>query len=593
MTNRFPKTHSGISDVSDINLVDVFATGSIQGLGGTAKLVDFDRGGFRELANKDGPLLVNNVAAEDPIKTEKTNGVATLSFALDPVHLYVDDKGRLAAHATGYAKPLAETDGVVALHHDETLRVDPAGQLSVNFDEILVGDGGGGSGGDETTNIAFDNESKTLKVRTADPVTTRSNAVTLKYDTSLALNQDGDLTVNPGPVLAELQTADPIALTPEGAVALKFRKGLKLKDGELQTDVNNVLKPLGALHTGSYLDVALDELQDLAIDGIESLFGGDNPDQDVSLIRLKTSSDFTQKGLLSGMKCLAIKNKGANRIPYYATISDEFDTRAAFAYNETLNWLTVGDVELDSRFSFSPSQGNYAVTKAFLLQFIQSGQGIDVQAESSGRRLVSVRTDASLAIDTNQNLGVNPSAIVDNKGVRVIDGKIGIGLTFQPGNGGLKLENQNQVKLAPTVTGAITFDGNNTIGDKLTASNGIKRVDNDLQSSLTFGTGLTRSGDAVNLQLNSGNTDIFVEGATITSNLETDGVTLVKTANIIKGNYKGGDNVTVLGNTISAKGVTAGDNVLVVEQPTGFLVSCSRTRRVFYGVFSTTSLGLW
>ncbi|TPX52908.1 hypothetical protein PhCBS80983_g06417 [Powellomyces hirtus] len=313
------------------------------------------------------------------------------------------------------------------------------------------------------------------------------------YDQSLTVNTEGQLAVVPEFINNTVIVEAPLQ-----------RRGLQVNDdGELQTDLNNIIKPLGALHANGLFDLA-DDFLEYGYEAIDEIFG-DGEDTEVKLLRLKTSSDFTQKGLLSGSKVLAIKNKGANRIPYYATISDEFDTDDTFRYNSTLNELHVGHVSLNTNFN---PDNNEAITAGYAEQLYQSetGSPIDVSALSNGRRTLGLRTDATLAVE-NQVLCVNVSPLVNGSSVKIDgNGKIASGLIFQPANGvRLREGTNNDVQLALEVEGALEKVGLNKI----------KEV-------LTFGAGLQRTENAVSMDLKSANSQILVdnETGTLTGNVE-------------------------------------------------------------------------
>lgn len=401
-------------------------------------------------------------------------------------------------------------------------------------------------------------------------ITPEQITVGFNHDFTLWLNQGAlsvarhnSIKVLSGGLGVELSRG--LAFTPSYSIEVNIGYGLKFNDsGVLESNVSEIIKPLGAIYTGGILDLAADELLDLGISAFTDY------DPNVTLLRLKTSDDFSQKTTVGGFRALTIKNKGANCIPYYGATFDGLNTRPYFTYNETLNTLKVGDVDLDSRFTFSTEQQNYAVTKAFLSQFIQSSAtgAIDVAAEVNGRRELLVRYDASLQVDQNNNLGVNPSAIVNGSSVKVDgNGKIASGLIFSAANG-LKLRDttNNDVQLNLIAQGALSMSSTNTITENFTASNGVQRLENDFQSSLTFSSPLVKTGDNVSLNFSAEAPDLTYANGVLTCNIDADDSTTYKIGNIIKAKsvVSGSPNVTVT-DTPFAYVVTVLDNPLQTQ----------------------------
>ncbi|KAJ3143838.1 hypothetical protein HDU89_001719, partial [Geranomyces variabilis] len=309
-----------------------------------------------------------------------------------------------------------------------------------------------------------------------DPLYMNTNQeLSIDIDDTLHVDSQGRLSVTATDTLIDVKA--PITRDSAGVIALDFGKGLEEKDGALVTNIEDVVKPLGCLHTGNILDTGLNEALDYGFDSILEMFSGDVPDAEVTLLKLKTSDNFTQKGVLSGFKVLAMKNKGAKQVPFYADISDEFNTDSSFQYNSTLNTLNVGHVELNQNFNPDSTE---AVTQGYVSQYVQSGAAIDVAPESNNRRVLNVRMDATLQVDGNNNLGVNVSPLVNGSSIRVVDGKIASGLIFSDSNG-LKLRDtrNNDVQLSLKTRSGLEMVGLDTIKLNLTLANSQILVDNE------------------------------------------------------------------------------------------------------------------
>ncbi|KAI8906119.1 hypothetical protein DFJ77DRAFT_443512 [Powellomyces hirtus] len=468
------------------------------------------RRNFQVLDNlRAGTVRANNVKGD---VVENIDGVFFIRDLITPsekIHI-AQDRGIYEISIddnTAYDPLFVDDTNTIGLRHDGSLEV-VEGELSVVFPpketlvEPLIRDFDGIKlQHDETMKVTHG----MLGIDYQDPLyLNMQQKFSVDYDQSLTVNTEGQLAVVPEFINNTVIVEAPLQRRVEDShIVLNAGKGLQVNDdGELQTDLNNIIKPLGALHANGLFDLA-DDFLEYGYEAIDEIFG-DGEDTEVKLLRLKTSSDFTQKGLLSGSKVLAIKNKGANRIPYYATISDEFDTDDTFRYNSTLNELHVGHVSLNTNFN---PDNNEAVTAGYAEQLYQSetGSPIDVSALSNGRRTLGLRTDATLAVE-NQVLGVNATTLVNGSSIKVADGKIASGLIFQPANGvRLREGTNNDVQLALEVEGALEKVGLNKI----------KEV-------LTFGAGLQRTENAVSMDLKSANSQILVdnETGTLTGNVE-------------------------------------------------------------------------
>ncbi|KAJ3144048.1 hypothetical protein HDU89_000718 [Geranomyces variabilis] len=349
MSTRFPRTNTGLDDVTNINLIDVYATGTMQAFPGSkANILGFESGQFKDLQNDHGLLEVNKIESVDPVVTSTVDGTATVSLSID-----------------------------------ET-------QLSVNQWKELT-------------------------------VVPEEHGLTLAFDDTLKLNDNHELSVAATDTLVEVKA--PVTRDTSGVIGLNFGKGLEVdSDNKLITNVSDTIKTLGALTDGGIASIGVDEALSYGFSSLGDLTDS-IPDEQVTVIRLKAGDDFTQK-----TGALMMKNKGNNCVPYYGTAFDGLNTRDTFKFNDTLSTLSVPHVTLSQ--DFNPGSLD-AVTQSYVSQFIQSGAAIDVAPEANNKRALNIRTDASLAVDGNNNLQVNPSVLASPT---------------------------NQVKLAPTVTGCITFD---------------------------------------------------------------------------------------------------------------------------------------
>ncbi|KAI8822075.1 uncharacterized protein EV422DRAFT_566502 [Fimicolochytrium jonesii] len=532
------RTSSGIRTLDRLNLVAPTVSSSIKAAGDNVSMTGFDSAAFQALSNENGPLEVNRVEATEPLESKTEAGLATVSLVHDETLQVTDGKlGTTPVPKVEVIAPLDETDNRLTLKWTDPLTVTDEGlTLSYDQDTLKVNDGelsvvfpapetlqpplirdrdGIELRHDSTLVVTANGDLSVPKEPLKQPLTRDGSGVGLKLNTDdFAVDATGALAIVPTNYEAPLHESatadktvslhtddsphvigDALSVVPEalsapltwedGTLTVRLGKGLKVNDDEeLETNIEQVVVGRGAISSDKAGSLALEDVLSMGYSSISELF---NDDVDVDA--------------------------------------------SGFTYNETLNELHAPHIYVNSNFSPADTE---VPTKAYVEQLYQSDAGspINISGVSNGRRTIDLRTDANLAVE-NQVLSVNPSPLVDNKGVRVIDGKIGIGLTFQPGNGGLKIENQNQVKLAPNVSGAITFDGNNTFSEKLTASQGVKRVENDLQ-----------------LDLQAGDSTVTVSGNTVKGNYQANtGVRL--TGNTISGAYTAGNNVSISGATIS------------------------------------------
>ncbi|DAC81666.1 TPA_asm: fiber [Powellomyces chytrid fungus MELD virus 4] len=531
--------------------------------------------------NNDGLLEVNDITAKDTnVHIEKEKGVYTIGVdrTIPNFPLYTEDIDNSISLA--HTLPLANTEnGLTLLYNEDNLTINENNELSVVFQEpetlklpLIRDETGIGIRHDESLKVNHG----MLGLDYNDPLfIDMQSKLTIDHDTSLRVDGEGKLGVVPEFIDSSVQTG----------------KGLQVNDdGELQTDLNNIIKPLGALHANGLFDLA-DDVLEYGYETISEIFG-DGKDTSVKLLRLKTLSDFTQKGILSGSKVLSIKNKGASRIPYYATISDEFETDDTFRYNSTLNELKVGHVSLNN--NFNPNNDE-AVTAAYAEQLYQSetGSPIDVSALSNGWRTLGLRTDATLAVE-NQVLSVNVTPLVNGSSVKIDgNGKIASGLIFQPANGvRLREGTNNDVQLSLDVEGALEKVGLNKIKENMTFSRGLQRTENnvslDLKSAnsqilwdaetgtitgnieVKANSGLTINENIIDIDKSArvdGST-LTVHNGKITANLYHfgDGFqvdTQIDGNNTVNMQLEAGEGIAVAGNRISVTPYTAGQNVSI------------------------------
>ncbi|KAI8584833.1 hypothetical protein BDZ88DRAFT_456584 [Geranomyces variabilis] len=534
------------------NLVAPLITNTLRANGDNVSVEGFASGDFKKISNSHGELKVNNITLDAPLEVNLVDGVADIVLEINETHLSIDSNGLNGIPDTRE----------FPLQYDEATKTETL--VSSAPLGVVEGDG---------LCLAFDdslrlNENNELSVVPNRQQLEAVAPVSIDINNKVNLDVDSTLSVIDGKlhVIEEMLVA-PIKRDANGAILLDFGKGLDEKDGVLVTNIDDVVKPLGALHTGNILDIGLNEALDYGFNSLSELTG-DVPDTEMTMLKLKASDDFSQK-----TGTLTIKSAGSGRIPYYG-VFDGFNTRDTLQFNDTLSTLSVPHVSLNQNFN---PDSNEAVTQSYISQYIQSGAAIEMAAKANNKRLLNIRTDASLQVDGNNNLGVNVSPLVDGKTTRMVDGKISNGLTFQP-TFGLALENQNMVKLKPTVAGAITFTNDNTIGESLTASSGVKRVDNDFKLDLrssNAGNLVDNEAGRITLDLVGSNkisTDLVPytagENVTITNNNISATVPEGKT-------YTAGPGLSLIGNEfVNSLNITAGLGIIVMgSAETGYIIS--------------------
>ncbi|KAI9094090.1 hypothetical protein DFS34DRAFT_624682 [Phlyctochytrium arcticum] len=179
-----------------------------------------------------------------------------------------------------------------------------------------------------------------------------------------------------------LNAIPPFGTTGEGALKLNLDEDtLEVKDDKLTAksqDATKLLKGAGAISVYK--------------DPLESLEG--------AIVKLDVDHENFQQ---TGNK-LAFRSTAPGEIPYDSGLSS-LRRSDAFVYNETFQQLKVDHVKLAPNFS---PDNDEAVTSSYVDQLYQAGSGVDISAKVNSRREISIRTDASLSIDVNQNLSVNP-----------------------------------------------------------------------------------------------------------------------------------------------------------------------------------------
>ncbi|KAI8916983.1 hypothetical protein DFJ77DRAFT_509527 [Powellomyces hirtus] len=444
-------TSSGLRNLEDTNLISPVVSGNMKAFTANSKITGFQKIAADTVENKNGELLINDVTSTDPITISTEDGIATVRLEINDKYLSIAE-GALDFKPDEYDFPLShDTDSkTVELALAAPFGITEEG-LSMFYDNSLEINNGDLSVVRETLQAPLARDANGVKLVLDESLKVQHDSdskLTLNYDESLVVDTEGKLSVVPETL------TEPIARGEDGSITFKYGRGLKVEEGELVSNTEDVLKPLGALHNGGIFDMGMDELTELGYDALADLTD-EVPDTDITLLRLRTSDDFTQKNTLAtfGGKALAIKSKGNHKIPFYG-VFDGFNVSSRFEYNDTLSELSVPHVELNQ--NFNPNS-NEAVTQSYVAQYIQSGSAIDVAPETNNKRLLNVRTDATLQVDANNNLGVNVSPLVNGSSVKIDgNGKISGGYIFQSANGvRLREGTNNDVVLALNVEGAL------------------------------------------------------------------------------------------------------------------------------------------
>ncbi|KAI9103799.1 hypothetical protein DFS34DRAFT_590215 [Phlyctochytrium arcticum] len=603
MSQLNSRTSSGLRTLDRVEMVSPIVSGQgIVGKGDNVSIEGFNKGSFKVLENQNGVMEVNSFEANiAPLTSKNENGHATVEIKLDEERLHVS-QGALSIIDLISAEPVSIQDRVISLMYDDTsLFVNGENELSVKQvppkvnSPVFINDDGeveleyASHFKDDEGLFDLDGSllSKGLSLKISDPFkfdTFNSHKLSLKIDSDTLDINGGELTVKEKdyehPLFRDdntvgihihhplylsedgisLNATSPFTTNDEGALKLNIdEETLEIKDEKLfakAQDATKLLKGLGALSVYR--------------DPLESL--------DTSLVKLDVDHENFQQ---TGGK-LSFRSTGMGEIPYDSGLSS-LRRSDFFKYNETLNELHVPHVVLSQ--NLSPSY-NEAVTSSYVDQLYQAGSGVDISAKVNSRREISVRTDASLAIDINNNLSVNPSAFVNNQSIRVSsEGKLTSGLIFQQMNN-LGIRNGNEVFLDLQTQGNLEFDGAILI-DSRTFGNGLLEnsshevsldltVDGALSmnstkthitENLTASNGVTRVGNDIRGAYTAGN-NISISGSTISCTYETPEPEPEQP-------YFGGNGITVTGKTISNTfSLTAGTGVILVGSPgIGYTIS--------------------
>ncbi|KAJ3008905.1 hypothetical protein HKX48_008271 [Thoreauomyces humboldtii] len=468
------------------------------------------------LHNENGELLVNQVEGTAPIHAETVGGNCVVSLSIDGKTLKADE-GRLEVIDPTFEAPLEYdvTNRSASLIHDASLGVFPSGQLSVNY-----------------TNIP--------KIQTVAPINNGDDGIELLYDPTRFTLKDGQLTL-----MTQLSTVGNVAtndilfpapftstvsqMASETTINLALGKGLEIDDdGNLKTNVGEVIKTLGALSDGGLASIGAAEALSYGFSTLGGLTG-DVPDNSVTVLRLKTGDDFNQS---SGT--LVMASQGAGNIPFFGAL-DGLQT-GSLTFNETSSTVTTGHVSLASNYKPTPDE---AVTAAYVGQYIQGaeGGGITVNPEEAGHRTLAVHTDSTLAVNPEtQNLGVSVEALVDGVTVVATEGKISSGLTFTTP----LIREESAVVFQPTMEGALTYIEGILVENEVGAITRNIAVEDTTEALIMIDNVIRFDSSKVTPELRSQNAQILVETegttVTLTGNLEVQDTSeaLTLTDNVIR-----------------------------------------------------------
>ncbi|MCU1500637.1 MAG: hypothetical protein JWM47_4590, partial [Acidimicrobiales bacterium] len=435
---------SGMNEISDSWLKDgAYISGELTPLGG-ASLGDnrtpFESANVKHFYNNNGELKVNDVVSgSDNVSVEKQQGIAK-------VVVKKEEKEAVAA-------PIVRTGDGISLQHDETLLVKE-GKLSAVQQDFEV-------------NVEFplfkEDESDTIQLSASEDVFYIS-------EEGLELNVQKPLSIS------KRESED----DNDFGIKLDFGKGLTVNDeGELEIDVNNLTKGMGAISTASFADVPLEEL---ITEGFDS-----NADTSATFLRLQTAPYFSQK---SGGKKLSLPTLGYQQVPF-GGVESYFDVDEPFNYNQTSGVLAAPNVEVKTSISDYGSNDKLATSANYVNQLMQGKEGgaIDVGPVENSRREIKLRLQANggLEIDSStQNLQVKASELIDQKTLVEKDGKIQLdvetikGTTMKLTEGKLDLDSdalidQKSIKL--DTTKKLFVEASNLVGTSMKAENNKLDVD--------------------------------------------------------------------------------------------------------------------
>lgn len=540
------------AEVTDLSASEPILVEKSSGLARITLLTD------ESLHTTDGQLGVNfppaaevsDLSASEPILVEKSSGLASISLSHD-ASLQTNASGELSVNFPPLPEhefPLVEAEGTVRLAVDPaSLKVTEGlglAAIETVFKEPLLKEPDG-VGLEISAPLALseppEGSPASLTVQTAHPLNlNQAGELAILHDqtlivdptTGLGVDYEAPLGISPGGQLG-LRCTAPMALTPQGELGLNLHRSMEIKDGELASNVNNVLKPFGAIKsdTGSgILDMIagspLDWLEEAVIpESLEDELG----DTEAMFVRLSTSSAFSQKG-----GKLSLKSSGYGRLPFWNLLYD-LGSDAAFNYNETLQELNVKYINLTETPGTLMGSGR-AIWKSYLASYYKAKQGgaITIGSEVQHAKEISVDVDGrsieissdKLAVKTGQSsqtclaitdsgLAVAKDGLIDNNTLKIANDKIAVDVT----------------KLADGTT--------------------IKAVNGTLKSPLNFTTGFKKTGDNIEVAL-VGDEDIAYSAGMLSCNITGDGITIVKAGPVLRANYIPGPGITISGNIISA-----------------------------------------
>ncbi|KNC97278.1 uncharacterized protein SPPG_07206 [Spizellomyces punctatus DAOM BR117] len=525
---------SGLRTIDSTNLVQPYVTGEMTGFDEGSKIKNFSVGEFKKVSNENGELKVNEVVTtSECLSSNNENSVVSIELLYDNERLEVDEASHLTTIDISAHQPLVYSKE----DHDIQLQFDDS-SLSVEEEKLKV----------IPENYEFpmyrDGESRTVGIR---------------VDESLSITENG-LSVNfpPPPPLETLKKP----LYRDNGLGIKLHKSLKVNnEDELETNTSQLFKAFGAIKTSSGADSILDigsswlDFSFSSLTELTDVLG----EVDTTAIRLMTDTTiFSQAG-----SKLSLKSPGYKQI-LYGNMTYGYSGSPSFTYSSTLSELQVPNVKLTGVFP-AIGGGSYAVSKDYMASYYTGSQtgAVSVGPEFSGRREIGV--------------------LVDNQTVRIVGNQLTGGYIFQDFNGVTicpGTTNDIQLSLKCEAGSFLQMVKADTIKDILTCSNGIERVQNDLQLSLkTQGAlqmvrkdtikevlmaseGLVCVGNNIQLSLIAEEPDLTIAGGVITCNI-TSGIGLKKVANILSTDLKGINGVQVSGDLISCS-LTGSNTVLRV-----------------------------
>ncbi|KAJ3159496.1 hypothetical protein HDU88_009030, partial [Geranomyces variabilis] len=234
---------------------------------------------FKTLSNANGELLINDIHGNAPVDINVTDGIAEIKIDIDENDLSVTN-GKLGVVRDTYEFPINRNDKDISLVTSAPIAIVEEEGLSLAFDDTL----------ELNDNLQLSVVKKQL-ASNAPIVVDEDNKINLEIDATLSI-ENGALHVVEAaadPVRA------PIVREADKTIALDIGKGLEVdSDGKLITNVSDAIKTLGALTDGGLASIGVDEAVSLGFSSLGDLTDS-IPDEQVTVIRLKTGDDFTQK----------------------------------------------------------------------------------------------------------------------------------------------------------------------------------------------------------------------------------------------------------------------------------------------------------